>query len=382
MPWSTTTPMDQRARFIFDLERCCYTMTELCQHYGVSRKTGYKWAQRYVDGGIEGLSNQSRAPRDCPHRTPQAIRDALISFRRKHPTWGPKKLRRVLSKRHPEVPWPALSTIGNILSQAGLVVAQRRRRRSQPLRASSAAAPGAPNELWSADFKGQFLTGDRRYCYPLTIVDRYSRLLLRCEGLKSTAGAGVSAGFQSAFREFGLPDAILTDNGTPFAGSGLRGLSRLAVWWIRLGIRPIRIAPGRPQQNGGHERMHRTLKAETTRPPARNLRAQQDRFDAFVQEYNVERPHESLGQQWPAELYRPADRPYPEQLPEVEYPGHYELRKVRHTGEIKWKGARLFLSETLAGEQVGLEETDDGIWSLYFSTILLARYDERDRKLT
>jgi transposase InsO family protein len=306
--------------------------------------------------------------------------EALVAERRKHPRWGPRKLLAYLSKRQPTWPWPAASTAGEILKRHGLVVPRRRRRRREhPGRPKFEAK--AANDLWSTDFKGQFRTGDRRYCYPLTVADRCSRYLLGCEGLLTTAHAGARPVMESLFREYGLPRGILSDNGSPFSSSALRGLSRLSVWWIKLGIQPVLIEPGKPQQNGGHERMHRTLKEETTRPPAGDVAAQQQRFDAFRQEYNEERPHEALGQRTPSELYEPSPRAYPERLEEMEYPGHYEVRRVRSRGDIKWQGSLLFVSEALVGERVGLEETDDRIWSLYFGTLLLARFDERERCL-
>ncbi len=381
MPWSETSPMKERVCFIDDLESCLYTMTELCEDYGISRKTGYKWAARYAAEGVDGLRDRSRAPKHCPHRSEERVVEALLKARRKHPRWGPRKLLKVLRKQRPEWPWPAASTAGDIFKRHGLVKTRRRRRRPQhPGRPKFEAR--APNDLWTGDFKGEFLTGDHRYCYPLTVADRYSRFLLGCEGQLSTAGVGVRPVFEDLFRERGLPGAILTDNGSPFScSSALCGLSRLSVWWLKLGIQVLRIEPGHPEQNGAHERMHRTLKAETTRPPGANLAAQQRRFDAFRDEFNDERPHEALEMQTPAEVYQPSPRPYPDRVPDVEYPGHYEVRRVRTDGRIKWQGEFLFLSEVLVGESVGLEEVDDGIWSLHFGPRRLARFDERDRRL-
>lgn len=380
MPWSETTVMKERLCFIADLERNLYTMTELCDRHGISRKTGYKWSERYVAEGVDGLKDRSSAPKRCPHRTEDRVVEALLKARRQHPSWGPRKLLAYLGRRHPEWPWPAASTAGDILKRHGLVKPRRRRHRPPH--------PGRPqvevqsaNDLWSCDFKGEFRTGDRRYCYPLTVADRCSRYLLGCEGKLSTAHAGAQPVFEQIFRSYGLPLGILSDNGQPFSSPALCGISRLSVWWLKLGIQPLRIEPGHPEQNGGHERMHRTLKAETTRPPAGDLAGQQQRFDAFREEFNVLRPHEALDQRPPAEFYEPSPRPYPEQVPEVEYPGHYEVRQVRTDGSIKWQGEFLFVSQVLSGEPVGLEEVDDGIWSLHFSSLLLARFDERDRSL-
>ncbi len=380
MPWSETTVMKERVCLISDLESDLYTMAEVCERHGISRKTGYKWRERFVAEGVDGLKDRSRAPKNCPHRTEERVVEALVEARKKHPRWGPRKLLAILSRRQPEWPWPAPSTAGDILRRHGLVQSRRRRRRHQhPGRAK--VEVHSPNDLWSVDFKGEFRTGDRRYCYPLTVADRCSRYLLGCEGQLSTAQAGARALFESLFDEYGLPKAILSDNGCPFSSKALCGLSRLSVWWIRLGIQPVLIDRGHPEQNGGHERMHRTLKAETTRPPAANLGAQQPLFDGFRQEYNEVRPHEALGQRPPAEIYQPSPRPYPDRVPELEYPGHYEVRQVRPDGCIRWQSRLLFVSEVLARESLGLEEVDDGIWSLHFGPHLLARFDERVRRL-
>lgn len=380
MPWLETEPMKERMRFIVDLESGLYSMTELCGRYGISRKTGYKWASRYCGEGIEGLCDRSRAPKRCPQRTPEPVVEALLAVRRKHPRWGPRKLLAYVKRRHPKRAWPARSTVGDILRRHGLVSPRRRRRRVEAPRAVL-LEPRVPNDVWSVDFKGQFRLGCRELCYPLTLADGRSRYLLSCRGLPSTVGAGVVPVMERAFRDYGLPRAILSDNGAPFATQALCRLSRLSVWWIKLGIEPLVIDPGHPEQNGRHERMHRTLKEETARPPKATWRAQQLAFTRFRREYNEERPHEALQDRTPAELYHSSNRPYPRRLPEVGYPGHYEVRRVRHSGEIRWKGPTLYVSEALAGEPVGLEETEDGIWSLYFGALLLARFDERERQL-
>ena len=380
MPWRETEPMKERVRFIVELENGLYSMTELCKRYGISRKSGYKWAARYCWEGVEGLQDRSRAPKRCPQRTPEPLVEALLALRRKHPRWGPRKLLAYLKKRQPEKAWPARSTGGDILRRHGLVTPRRRRSRQAVVRAAL-VEPQAPNDLWSVDFKGQFRLGTRELCYPLTLADGLSRYLLSCRGLPSTVRTGVEPVMERAFRDYGLPRAILSDNGTPFSSRALRGLSRLSVWWIKLGIAPLLIDPGHPEQNGRHERMHRTLKEETARPPKATWRAQQQAFTRFRREYNEERPHEALEDRTPAELYGVSSRPYPRRVPEVEYPGHYEVRRVHRGGEIKWQGQTLFISEALAGEPVGLEETDDGIWSLRFGALLLARFDERERQL-
>jgi putative transposase len=381
MPWDETTGMDQRVRFIGDFSSCRYTMSELCERYGISRKTGYKWSQRYAEEGVEGLLDRSRAPRRSPQQTEARCEESLVEARRDHPDWGARKLLLRLRGRHPEWGWPAASTGGEILKRHGLV-APRRRRRCPPVAAKPLVEATSPNRLWTADFKGEFRTGDRQLCYPLTVADRFSRYLLGCRSRRSTAVLEAQPVFEELFVHYGLPEAILTDGGPPFAAPlSPRRLSRLSVWWVKLGIEPVVIQPGKPQQNGCHERMHRTLKAATARPPASTLAAQQRVFDRFRREYNNERPHEGIGMKTPSQLYRPSARPFPSRLQELSYPGHFEVRRVRASGEIKWRGERLFVSEVLGGELVGLEERDDGLWSLFFGPLLLGRYDERDRDL-
>ena len=307
MPWLETAPMDQRERFIRAHREGLYSMVELCARYGVSRKTGYKWLARFEEGGRQALCDRSRAPRRCPHRIPDAVARLICDARRQHPSWGPAKLLDWLAPRHPRLAWPATSTAGDLLVRHGLVKKRRRRRRH--------LHPGvvpplttAPNDLWTADFKGHFRTRDRLYCYPLTVADQHTRYLLACHGLLSTKGHGVRPVFERLFRTYGLPRAIRTDNGVPFATTGIHGLSQLNVWWLRLGIQHQRILPASPQQNGAHERMHKTLKAEAIRPPRSTLRTQQCAFVAFRRLYNDERPHEALQGRPPAALYRPSPR--------------------------------------------------------------------------
>lgn len=353
-----------------------YGMSELCAHFGVSRKTGYKWVSRYLEGGVEGLRDRSRAPHQCPHRTPEEVAAAIVAMRRAHPRWGPKKIVEVLSCRQPGLESPAVSTAGAILQRAGLVYGRRRRRRyGHPWRA--VVRSSRANEVWTVDFKGQFRLGDASLCYPLTVQDQWSRYVLACRGMVSPRLQEVRAAMERLFRDVGLPEAIQTDNGEPFASAGLSGLTRLNVWWMRLGIRHQRIRRGHPGQNGAHERMHRELKAETTRPPSASLASQQRRFDGFLGSYNQERPHEGIGQRVPASLWAASPRRYPRRLPHPDYPGHFEVRRVRTSGEIKFHGRRLFLSEPLIGEFVGLEPIDDGLWSIVFCTTLLARFAER-----
>ena len=360
MPWKESAPVTERVKFVCDYDTGLFSMTELCRRYGISRKTGYKWVERFRSGGPSALEDSSRAPQSCPHRTSDELVDEIVELRKTHPTWGPKKLIRILSTQYPSKNWPAVSTAGQWLKRRGLVKTRRTRQRSAHPGKPHVEVQG-PNDLWTVDFKGDFLMGNGKRCYPLTLMDRYSRLILAIEGHCSTAMLPVRECFERIFREQGLPVAILSDNGAPFSSPAILGLSRLSVWWMKLGISHVLIEKGRPDQNGGHERMHRDLKAETARPPARNSDKQQLRFGIYLQDHNELRPHEALGMDVPAKHYSPSERPFPSQLYEVEYPGHFEVRRVRRHGEIKWQGARLFLTECLAGELVGLEEIDDGI---------------------
>lgn len=381
MPWSETTPMRERMLFVGAVQEGVFSVSELCESYGISRKTGYKWIDRFELEGLEGLKDRPRIAREIPHRTAPAVAERIVEFRREHPQWGPKKLLARLEQLDPETVWPAPSTAGQLLKRAGLVDRQRHARRKHPSCLGPLPKPEQPNDLWSADFKGQFKTGDAIYCHPLTVADGASRYLLEVRALDSTDAAPVHGSFERLFCEHGMPRAIRTDNGTPFAGTGLGRLSRLSVWWTRLGIHHQRIVPSHPEQNGAHERMHKTLKAHTARPPQANRKAQQRCFDQFRQEYNDQRPHEALGQKTPASLYQNSPRPYPSRLPQVQYPGHFQVRRVGSNGCILFQGTRLFLSSCLSGELVGLEETADAIFSLSFGPLLLARLDQRTGKL-
>lgn len=380
MPWRERSPMDERVQFISDYQRQLFTMTELCARFGISRKTGYKWIARYTVDGAVGLATRSSRPHQSPQATDAPVVAAIIALRRRHPTWGGKKILAVLNERRPTWTLPAVSSANDMLKRAGLVEARRRRR---PIAHPGycAATVTEPNAVWTADFKGQFRTTDTRLCYPLTVCDAWSRFLIRCHGLAAPTTADTIAAFRRAFREYGLPERIRTDNGEPFAAASLGRLSRLSVWWIRLGIAPELIAPASPQQNGAHERMHRTLKAETTRPPAPHLAAQQQRFRVFRRRYNDERPHEALGQRPPARLYTPSPRPLPARLEPLVYPGHYEIRRVHHPGVMSWHSRNIVVSTVLIGEEIGLEPIDDGEWDLHFGPIRLGRFDERTRRI-
>ena len=377
MPWMETSPMEQRERFIHDYQEALYTMVELCARYGISRKTGYKWLERFAEAGRQGLQERSRAPHTCPHRIDELVAALLCGARRQHPHWGPAKLLDWLRPRYPGIELPAISTAGDLLARRGLVK-PRRRRRHYTHPGVVPATTTQPNDLWTADFKGHFRTRDGVYCYPLTIADQHTRYLLVCHGLLSTKGREVRPVFERLFREYGLPRAIRTDNGVPFATTGIHGLSQLNVWWLRLGIQHQRILPAHPQQNGAHERMHKTLKGEAIRPPRATLATQQRAFTAFRHLYNTERPHAALGGRTPASLYCPSRRTYPRILPPIEYPGHFLVKRVTNAGTIRFKKRLVFIANSLKQLPIGLEEVADGIWSIYFCRVLLGRIDERD----
>jgi transposase InsO family protein len=379
MPWREMSPMETRLAFIREWETELFTMTELAAQYGISRKTGYKWLDRYDAEGASGLLDRSRRPHHSPHATDPELVEVLVAQRQRHPLWGAKKLLAIAARQQPHAAWPCRSTVWTQLKARGLV---RSRRRRLPLVAGPRPqAPCAVNEVWTTDFKGQFRTGNGVYCYPLTLRDGFSRFVLRCEALPAPTYDATRRQFERAFAAYGLPQRIRSDNGTPFAGSGLARLSRLNVWWMRLGIVPERIAVGHPEQNGSHEQFHRVLKAATTRPPAASARAQQRRFDTFCAEYNHERPHEALAQQTPAMVYRPSARAWASRLPSVDYAGHWEVRRVYGNGCVWWGDRVLFLSNALIGEDVAFEEVGDGLWTLYFASTALARFDERHRQL-
>ena len=381
MPWREMSPMQQRLEFIRDYETELFTMTELAAQYRISRKTAYKWLHRHEADGAPGLVNRSRRPTRCPHATDPALVEALLAIRRRHPRWGPKKLLTVARRRQPTRDWPARATVAALLTRHALILPHRRASHAVPATPSRLVTPTRSNEVWTTDFKGEFRTGDGVYCYPLTLRDAFSRFVLRCDAFLARSTALTQRRFDRAFREFGLPERIRSDNGGPFASVGLGGLSHLSVWWMRLGVVPERIAPGHPEQNGSHEQFHSVLKAETARPPAPNCAAQQQRFRRFCRIYNEERPHEALADETPATRYEPSRRAMPTRLPPLEYPGHMEVRRVASKGAISWNGAPLFVATALEGEQVALEEVDDGWWTLYFATVPLARYDARQRTL-
>jgi putative transposase len=368
--------MEQRLGFVVEWAKHEHGMAELCRMFGISRKTGYQVVAQFVAEGMDGLKARSRAPRRHPNAIAEEVCAAVIRAKARHPSWGPKKLQPLCEE--PELikrQWPVASTRGTILARAGLVVPRRPVRPHVPSRSQPFGAVDAANQTWCADFKGWFRTADGVRCDPLTITDGYSRALLRCQALPyGIQTRYVQPVFEAAFREYGLPLRVRTDNGTPFATVGAGAVSPLAMWWIKLGILPERIDPGRPSQNGRHERMHRTLKQATAQPPAETIRAQQRRFDAFRQEYNYERPHEALGQVPPMSCYTASPRSYPKRLEQPSYPDADQVRQVRHNGEIRWSSGTIYVSRVLVGEPVGIYEAADG-WLVRYGPIELGLLD-------
>jgi transposase InsO family protein len=372
--------MDQRVALIADWLRNEWTITELAQRYTISRKTVYKWIDRYEEDAAEGLIERSRAPHSHGRAMRAEIRRAVLALRRSHPRWGPKKLRVILQERAPDEVWPAASAIGDLLRREGMSAPRRRTRYTVPLTQPLAAAV-APNDVWTADFKGWFRTGDGTRCDPLTIADACSRFVLCCR-ITQPSGRGVRPWFERTFRDYGLPRALRTDNGPPFATTGAAQLSQLAVWWLKLGIQLDRIDPGHPEQNGRHERFHLTLQEETTTPPAATAAQQQRRFDRMRREFNAERPHEALGQRPPARVYLPSPRPYPARLEDPWYDATHQVRRVKRMGQIKWDGDYVFVSEAVRGEWVGIGETERGDWTVRFMHVELGRIDRKTRQFT
>jgi len=378
MPWKETSSVNERVKFVAALLEENENFSELCERFCISRKQGYKWRERYESGGIDALRDRSRAPLSHPHAVPSSIAELVVDARRQHPRWGPRKLLVILARRYPTMEFPVASTVGEILKRRGLIGKRRRRHRSAPYPDPLLVYDG-PNSVWCADFKGHFPVGTER-CHPLTSMDGASRYLLCCKSLKGTLSDPAQRTFERVFREFGLPATIRTDNGPPFSSLAPGGLSRLAVWWIRLGIRPERIMPGRPDQNGRHERMHLTLKSETARPPRASLRAQQHAFDRFRVEYNEVRPHEALDNDTPASRYRPSLQPFPNRLPELEYPAHFRIHRVSRNGVISVDGVQFYISNCVNDEYVGLEPVGDGCWKVYFGAVELGLVDVRRAK--
>lgn len=370
--------MDERLRFVarlLDGER----MTALCAEFGISRKTGYKIYERYKDCGVQGLTDRSRRPYRHANQLPMPIEKTIVRLKREYPSWGAPKIQARLRGRYPELHCPAISTVHAVLDRHGLVMHRRRRR--DRLQGTPRSCPDQPNALWCADYKGEFMLADRRYCYPLTITDFASRYLIACEALSTTKEIYAFTVFERVFKEFGLPRAIRTDNGVPFASAhALYGLSKLAVWWLRLGIAIERIQPGHPEQNGRHERMHLTLKQEATKPAATHVLQQQARFDDFIGRYNHERPHQALAMQVPADRYVRSTRPYGPPPP-LAYPFHDWTVTVTTCGRICYKKRKVNLSQVFAGQAVGVKQVDERIWLVSFMDYDLGYFDDETCRL-
>lgn len=370
MGWMETCAMEERMRFVLAVLAEEEGMAAVCRRFGVSRRIGYKWLERYRAEGPAGLVDRSRAPLNPRRQLGADMAERCLEVRRAHPSWGPLKVRAFLERAEPGMRLPAASTIGSLFDRAGLSVKRRLRRR-----ASSTGGPFAPcegaNAVWAIDFKGWFLTGDGRRCEPLTLADVHSRYLLRCQVLARNDTAHAWPVLEAAFREFGLPERLRSDNGPPFASTGAGGLSQLAVKVIKAGVTPERILPGKPQQNGMLERLHLTLLNDTASAPARSLREQLDRFAAFQRLYNEERPHQGLGNAVPAERYAPSPRRFDGVLREPHYPDGHEVRRVRSNGEIKWRGKLVHIGGALYGEPVGLAEAEDGAWHVSYGPVAL-----------
>lgn len=382
MPWKEATKMTERDELVRKWKSGLYTITGLAEQFGVSRPTVYLWIGRFESEGDDGLVDRPPIAQTCPHRTASAIADRIVEEKERHRDWGPEKLIDLLRKAAPREAWPAASTAGRILDARGMVK-KRQRRRTPRINHVGRLNPSESGEMMTVDHKGEFRLGNGGNCHPLTINEPVSRYIYAVDGLSSTSAEQAKPTFVRVFKEHGVPQFIGSDNGGPFSCShALGGLSQLAVWWIRLGVTPVRIHKGCPWENGIHERMHRTLKAATARPAAADMKQQQVRFDRFRDEFNTVRPHKSLGGQTPGTLLKPCKLSYPSRLPAIEYPAHFETRSVRSKGQIRWQGDLLFVSETLAGERVGLEEVDDGIWTIQFAHIELGLYDERTKSIS
>lgn len=379
MPWHQTAPMNERLKFVAAAQRGDKTMTEICREFGISRKTGYKLLRRYEEEGPKALSDRSRAPNSHPNRTAEEVEASILRVRKAHPSWGSKKILAVLDREGQIEPMPARSTVDAILKRAGLVAPRRHQRKQRHLPGPPFIEAGAPNDAWSIDYKGWFRVGDGTRCDPLTVNDMASRASLECRAMVSPRLEDVRWRLRSLFWELGLPLVILSDNGPPFGSRGIGGLSRLGVWLLRLGILPVFIEPGHPEHNGRHERFHETLKAETASPPRSSIRAQQAAFDRFQVIYNEERPHEALGMRTPSELYEPSPRRMILEPPDHEYGAEMEARRVRKDGSIKWKQGYVFIGEAIAGELVGLRETDGEHPTVHLGPMQIGVLHERSR---
>ncbi len=377
MPWKAISVVDARRAFINDWLQKRHEMTfdAICAPHGISRQLGYKWVERFLDGGLANLVDRSRAPIHRPHATPDEVVEAIVALRKRFSHYGPRKIRATLTAAHPDVHWPAPSTIGDLLKARGLVTERKRRRRT-PASTQPLAAATEPNIVWSADYKGAFRVAGK-WCHPLTITDNASRFLICVHGVDAESEELAQPIFVRTFREYGLPWRIRTDNGPPFATKAIAGLSRLSVWWTRMGIVHERIDPGKPQQNGRHERMHRTLKAHVARPARPTASEQQRAFDEFRAHFNNERPHEAIGQKPPSSVYQPSSRPLPDELPEPDYPDDFLVRRANRDGYVSWNGGHLHLSAVLSREAIGFEPISDGLHRLWFGHVYLGELREK-----
>lgn len=380
MPWKECNPMDERIQFIMLCQKGLHSMVELCDLFGISRKTGYKWLKRYRKYGAPGLLERSRAPHEIPHKSNKEVVKFIRRTMKRHPFWGGRKVRYYAQKKRPDLAMPSETTVSNIILREGL--RRRKPKRKKP------GHPGKPiyitkepNDLWTTDFKGEFKTRDGRYCYPLTIMDEHTRFIIEIKGLRSMKQKPVMQVFKDVFKQYGLPRAIKSDNGNPFASTGISRLSKLSVWWIKLGILPVLIEPGSPGQNAYHERMHKTLKEETTYPADANLSIQNRTFKQWMDEYNYDRPHEYLNNNFPCEYYEPSSREYPIHRLGVKYPDHFEIRRVSATSAIRWHSQYVSVGSVLIGEHLGLEPICDGIWAVYFSWKRIGFLDESKMKI-
>lgn len=371
MPWKKVLPMEEKIAFIIKVKERVLSFAAICREFGVSRRTGYKWWGRYQGSGLEGLVERSHRPHRCPHRRATVWTERVVALRMKHPSWGPKKLRVKLVERYGPQGVPAVSTLGARLKASGLVRSPRRRWPRPQREPGRLTVAERPNQVWGVDFKGWFRTGDGRRCDPLTVSDLYSRYVVCCQVARDQGYEEARHWFEKVFKQYGLPEVIRVDNGGPFASTGGAGLSRLSVWWVRLGIRPEFIRPGHPEENGVHERMHRTLKAETAQPAAANRRAQQKRFERWRRKFNEERPHEALGQVVPANYYRLSARVYGGSTRAFVYPKDYVVRRVRSNGEIRWQAGLRYIGQAVIGQLVGLREVQKGRREVWFENYLL-----------
>jgi transposase InsO family protein len=382
MPWKEVTAVNERMEFVARL-KAGERMTDLCREFGISRKTGYKFERRYEEHGPRGLYDVSRRPRRLARQVSAGIQTAILDLKRDQPTWGAAKIQEVLRRRHPEMEVPVRSTIHDLLDRYGLVKKRSKRRRYHAYPTLREQDIQAPNQLWCADFKGQFRMGNAKYCYPLTVSDFHSRYLLGCEAMESTQSESAQQGFEWIFREYGLPTRLRTDNGVPFSSRSVQGLSSLSVWWMRLGIQVERIEPGKPQQNGRHERMHRTLKEDIRPRLSKNLLAQQEQLDRFREDFNERRPHEALKMKCPADVYKPSLKRYPDRLSEPSYPNHDLVRQVYTSGSVCFRdGKSFFISTALADQTIGFEEEEDGLWRINFMDLDLGFLDDQTMKFT